>query len=153
MLLINIKKGTMLNQLLFRLMLKKSEYRQELSNYQKIQIQKKKIIKQERKIELRNQRKLVVKMLNLKLIPLLIEVSTLDSTFLLLVFFGFGVLSSFLVLLFSSSGFGFSDNCLIPNDIRSFSTSIETIIDSTSSPFLYLLTALSPFSVQDISER
>ena len=83
-----------------------------------------------------------------------IVASALDLTFLLLVFFVFEWISSFFVLLvFSSSGFGFSDNCLIPKDMRSFSTSIETIIDSTSSPFLYLLTALSPFSVQDISER
>ena len=69
-------------------------------------------------------------------------------------FFTFKAFSSFSgAPLLDASGFGFSVSCLIPKDIRSFSTSIETMTASISSDFLYFLTASSPLSLHEISER
>src|SRR6266700_6010521 len=48
---------------------------------------------------------------------------------------------------------GSPSSCLIPSEIRSRSTSIESTWASVSSPFLKLRTASSPGSVHDRSER
>ena len=67
----------------------------------------------------------------------------------------FAFLASFLLDELSSltSSMKSAESCLIPRDILSLSTSIASIFASTSSPFLYFLTASSFDSGADISER